>query len=163
MIMFFAFISIFAILLARSVNPSLVAVDFKALRSFARILGAVFLIRMIVLSFTKIGPPSDLMDHFSFDQFLMVYWEDMFFVFPSLLFGALFPKSKLIIPIMLISSLSFAGGHIYQSYTWAAMTIAYVPVMFNIAKKHGLGTVMIGHIAYDMSTYVTMLLAGLLL
>jgi hypothetical protein len=61
---------------------------------------------------------------------------------------------------MLISSLSFAAGHVYQSWTWAAIQLGYVPLMFSIARKHGLGTIMAGHVTYDLISYLFLLIVS---
>lgn len=89
-----------------------------------------------------------------------VFWEDLFF-------GGLvylshkFIKNRFIslLSIILIS-LWFASGHLYQGYYIAALTGIYPYfISYRFAKKNGFGTVMVCHILYD---FITVLLVKFL-
>lgn len=101
---------------------------------------------MYVPFFTTLLPPFDL---------YMVWWEDVIFVLPSLV---LFRKNLsrwFLIPLIMLSSLIFASGHLYQGSTWAIITLFYIPLMLHFAKKYGLATTAACHVTYDVVTYLT--------
>jgi hypothetical protein len=55
-------------------------------------------------------------------------------------------------PLLFMVMMAFASGHLYQGI-WQALAISlYIPFSINMGTKYGFGTVMVGHIMYDMST-----------
>lgn len=55
-------------------------------------------------------------------------------------------------PLLFMVMMAFASGHLYQGI-WQALAISfYIPFSIRMGTKYGFGTVMIGHIMYDMST-----------
>jgi membrane protease YdiL (CAAX protease family) len=56
--------------------------------------------------------------------------------------------------MLVISSLTFAAGHLAYGPVWAGMLLIYVPFLsYRYGKKYGLGTVMVCHVLYDLFTY----------
>lgn len=94
------------------------------------------------------------------ESLLLVFWEDVFFVLPLLIMkkyqveGDKLHKVMFWI-VMAISSIFFASGHLYISTEWATILLAYVPLMYSIARKSGLTNVMLGHVIYDVATVLT--------
>lgn len=148
------------IFLSRKVFPDLVKFEPKAYGSFLVPMALITFIRVFSFLLTK-NEPIESLDLFYFPSLFLVFWEDMFFVFPSLLLYFLTKNKLLVAPVMLISSLIFSLGHVYQSVEWALLLLAYVPVMFYFARKHGLGTVMVAHVTYDVVTYLTFYILSL--
>jgi hypothetical protein len=94
----------------------------------------------------------------------LVFWEDMFFGVPLYYIWKYMNRKWLQIALTLIISAVFAYGHAYQGITgviWAAFLPYYVS--YNVGKRYGFGTSMLGHIMYDVSTvYLIKLLPYLL-
>ena len=153
----FVVIAIMLIFLARKHKPELVALSFPAYFSFLKVMAMISFIRIFTFMVYK-GEPSVSIDLFNFPSLFLVFWEDMFFVFPSLLLYSLTKNKYLTAPVMLVSSVIFASGHIYQSVPWALILLGYVPLMFYFGRKYGLGTVMASHVTYDVVTYLTLAL-----
>jgi hypothetical protein len=87
----------------------------------------------------------------------LVFWEDLFFG------GSVFLICKFInckwikIPLIILVSLWFASGHVYQGY-FAAALIGVYPffISYKYGMKYGFGTIMACHILYDFfSVYMT--------
>lgn len=64
------------------------------------------------------------------------------------------------VPIVVLSSLIFGAGHLYQGYFVAALLSLYPYfVSYKYGKKYGYGTVMLCHITYDLSIVGALYLA----
>lgn len=154
MLIAFALMALLMILMARKEYPDIMFVNKKALMGFVFIMFSVTIFRII---FFNLGVKTDLnINLFYLPNLFLVFWEDMFFTFPALLLYRLTNKPLLVFPLMVLSSVVFAVGHIYQSVDWAITLLAYVPITFFIARKYGLLTVMICHVIYDIVTYLTL-------
>lgn len=149
----FVLIAVFMIFLARKVFPDLVRFEPKAFGSFLVTMALITVLRVFHVTITGLRPMN--LDLFNLPSLFLVFWEDMLFVFPSLLLYHLTKNKYLVAPVAVVSSLLFSIGHIYQSVEWALILLAYVPAMLYFAKKHGLGTVMVCHVTYDVLTYLT--------
>jgi hypothetical protein len=131
--------------------PDIVRFDLKAYRNFL----LVFLIFNAVRIFTTFvfgRIPSSAIDLSQFPLLFFVFWEDMLFVFPSILLHTLTRNKYLVALLILVSSVLFSLGHVSQGVDWALISLAYVPIMFFVGRKWGLGTVMAGHVTYDVVT-----------
>lgn len=155
-LLIFGILMLFA---AAWVCPKLVRFTPKSYFSFLRFLTLMTIIRLIAFSLIKSPPSAEFVGQFNWYQFLTVFWEDMFFVFPLLYINKYLKSNILFYLFGLVASISFASGHIYQSHLWAAILLIYPTVMYYLGKKHGLGTVMVSHVTYDLVTYFTMLFA----
>jgi membrane protease YdiL (CAAX protease family) len=140
-------------MLARKAFPELVRLDFKAFRSFLLLMFYVAVLRTVYVLVTGKNPIN--LDLFDFPLLFFVFWEDMFFVFPSLFLYHLTKNKYLVAPVMLVSSIIFAIGHLYQGVMAPLILLGYVPAMFYFGRKYGFGTVMACHVAYDVLTYLT--------
>jgi hypothetical protein len=85
-----------------------------------------------------------------------VFWEDAAHALPLLLLRKLIGDGKkaslLFIVFMCLSMLDFSQGHLYQGPVVAAMAGIYVPLSLFIGERLGFGTMMIGHIMFDISS-----------
>lgn len=141
------------IFVARKTYPELMRFDLDA---FIYFLFVMFMIASFrVYSVNVLGSPRLSVDMFNLPSLFLVFWEDMFFVFPSLLLYSLTKNRYIVAPVMVLSSLAFSIGHLYISTSWALVLLAYVPLMFFFARKKGMLTVMAAHVTYDVLTYLT--------
>jgi hypothetical protein len=147
------------ILLARKVFPELVCFKPKAFAYFLIFMALLTGLRFFHFWVTGVNPMS--LELFNFLRLFLVFWEDMFFVFPSLLLYHLTRNKHLTAPIMIISSIIFSMGHVYQGVDWALILLGYVPMAMYFARRHGLGTVMVCHVTYDVLTYLCYYLISL--
>lgn len=89
-----------------------------------------------------------------------VFWEDAVFGLPLMLLRLKIGNKKWPLPFywlyMAIAMAVFGSGHTYQGIIQACMLSFYVPLTVRIGKKHGFGTVMIGHMMYDLVTLTFM-------
>lgn len=144
----------------KKTNPEVVRFTFRAYLKFLLWMGLVTSLRLIGLF--NSGLDTSEFDYFYPADFLpllflsMVWWEDVIFVLPSVLLIKKNSSKMIWIPVMALSSLVFAAGHLYQGEIWAAITLFYVPLMTYFAKKNGLSTVAACHVTYDVLTFMTM-------
>ena len=80
-----------------------------------------------------------------------VWWEDLFFVLPYLLIHRFFGNRGLLFasPLILITTNMFVQGHMYQVVA-GYLSVLYPLVSFHYSKKHGITTVMLCHVLYDV-------------
>lgn len=88
-----------------------------------------------------------------------VGWEDMVHTLPLIIAARFMGNSK---PAKVVQYLltglvmtSFLLGHLYQGVFAACLISFYVPIVSQLGKKHGFGTVAICHVAYDFLTLLT--------
>jgi len=165
MIPILAAFSVLFLALVSKVHKGLCRIDREAMKSFLKIMAMMTLIRVIGY-FVGGGIPKAPVDHDVIRAILpistlLVFWEDTFFTLPILIFEQ-YGISKCLRNILIIaSSLVFASGHLAYGPTWAFCTLFYVPfISYRLGKKHGLGTVMLGHVLYDLITVLTLRLLG---
>jgi hypothetical protein len=153
-------IAVAMIILCRRIFPDIVRFDLKAYRNF--LLLCLIGVAIKIFSIVVLGRrPSVSPDLFQWPLLFFVFWEDMFFVFPSILLYTLTKNKYLVALLILVSSVIFSLGHVYQGIDWALFLLAYVPIMFFVGRKHGLGTVMAGHVTYDVLNYLIIYMASL--
>lgn len=92
---------------------------------------------------------------FDMGRLLWVFLEDAGFVLPMFI-ARKYLTDKFFYVFIFIISVIFALGHVYQSHLWAFITLFYPYfISYKYSKKHGMGTVMLGHIFYDIITVLT--------
>lgn len=139
-------------------HKDLLRVDKAGLKWFGKILVSVTIARLILFSLLwqfiahRFAPIAWL----PWETTLMVFWEDAAVTLPLLLLMRFIGTSKKTWPIhgffILLMMTAFGSGHLYQGIGSAVFISAYVPVTLWVARKKGLGTVMICHILYDLCT-----------
>jgi len=85
-----------------------------------------------------------------------VFWEDAVFGLPLAMLRRKIGKKRWPLPFywlyMGIAMVLFGSGHMYQGVVRASLLSLYVPFTVKMGTKYGFGTVMIGHIMYDLVT-----------
>lgn len=137
--------------------PGICKITKSKVFEFVRFMAWVTLIRVGVAYLSgahyKDPDPNSPMNTINLLFTLGVFWEDVFFTLPILIAEKM-GASKVTKGMMIaLSSMAFASGHIAYGFPWSLITLAYVPfVSYKYGRKHGLGTVMICHILYDVIT-----------
>lgn len=92
-----------------------------------------------------------------------VGWEDIVHTLPLALLRRYIGTSKWTWPIHILATLmvmiAFGAGHVYQGVFAAAIISLYIPFSLNFAQKKGFGTLIAGHMLYDIATLLTVKLA----
>jgi hypothetical protein len=87
---------------------------------------------------------------------LMVWWEDACHILPLILLFKLIGKRWFTWPIHFVAismtMIAFCLGHLYQGPIAAMLISLYIPFGILTARDKGLGTMMICHVLYDLST-----------
>lgn len=96
-------------------------------------------------------------------SFLMVFWEDSFFALP-IQYIQKYLKKYLAIPLIILLSVVFGLGHLYQGLFVVFLT-ALLPyfIFHKMGHKYGFGTSMMCHILYDYTTFYTVKLIPFLM
>lgn len=95
-----------------------------------------------------------------------VFWEDACHGMPLFFIQMFLGVDKLwkrVIHTLLLAMVmvEFGLGHVYQGIPAAIALSFYIPYSIKLGKKFGFGTVMIGHILFDLTTILTLkLFAG---
>lgn len=89
-----------------------------------------------------------------------VFWEDACHGLPLAIMSMRLGSDKLWKRILMLAaivlvSLSFGLGHVYQGYVAAFFLSFYVPFSYRRGQEIGFGTIMICHTLYDLSTILT--------
>ena len=137
-------------------------VSLKGLFTFGKFLACITLFRFLMFKFLiphdMIGQIQQSANFIPLGAVFGVFWEDACHSLPLVLASRMFRDKKwykyLATPLLAIVMASFACGHIYQGWGPAMAISLYIPMGMNLGKKHGFGTVMLGHIMYDMSTLI---------
>lgn len=145
----------------RSENDrDLMRIQPKSLLKFARVMLMVTFYRCILMHFfpptmQSAGPVLQIPLWLT----ATVGWEDACHTLPLAIISRFLGDSKLaklaMIPMTMMVMLSFGLGHVYQGILPACMISFYIPIVTNLGKKHGFGTVMLCHMAYDFITLLT--------
>lgn len=92
-----------------------------------------------------------------------VGWEDLAHSLPLVLLRRMIGTSKWTWPIHGLCTtmvlVSFLSGHLYQGLPAACFISLYILFGIHFGQKRGFGTLMLGHMAYDFSTIMTIRLA----
>lgn len=146
--------------LANSSYPGIVGVNKNVVKKFFVFMLWVTLFRIVMLKFTPFPTDhinQDVIGRISPLMTLGVFWEDAAFTLPLLIMERMGIHRFFVILAMMLSSVVFAYGHLAYGPLWAFITLFYVPfISYRIGKKHGLGTVMAGHVLYDLITILTL-------
>lgn len=89
---------------------------------------------------------------------MRVFWEDIVFVAPSLILYAKGHK-KLSWLVLIASTPAFVLGHTYQGAI-GLVTVVYPFISRYLSIRYGFITMLIWHIAYDLSVLIRMALIG---
>lgn len=87
-----------------------------------------------------------------FGSLFMVWWEDMLFGVLLIYYAEMFLPRWLFVPVVVLSSLWFGAGHLYQGW-FVALLLSLYPyfISYKFGKKYGFGTVMVAHVVYDLA------------
>lgn len=149
-------------------NKFLLRAEKKPVVKWLAFLGLITAYRLILTklfpTFHGMGDSAKNMSIIPWPVALTVFWEDACHGLPLLLLKKLLPTSKkmtlLYTCILGIVMFEFGIGHLYQGVVPAVLLSFYVPYSVKIGEKYGFGTVIIGHMMYDL---VTMLFVQYLL
>jgi hypothetical protein len=163
------FIGLFFFFLTLYKDSSILRVKFSFIQNFITImvLLTVFRLWLISVKFNIFDIPpiiSGVLQGIDV-QFPFVFWEDACFVLPIFLFRRyISDKKKFWIPLMILSSILFANGHLYQGIYVAALTGIYPYfISYRYGSKYGFGSIMVAHILYDFITFYTIKIAPYLI
>lgn len=137
--------------ISRFFDPKLTRVSWPPIARFIRFMVIVTVLRMLIGTPQLPFPPLT-----EYIKLMGVFWEDLVHVLPALIMTKLKIPNFFVYAFLFLSSVAFATGHLYLSPIWALITTIYPAISFHYGKKHGLGTVIICHILYDIVTVFTM-------
>lgn len=152
-----------------SKHSDLLSIKVSNIKKFFIFMVLVFIVK--TLEVVYLFSPEDLMSmqvlllYIDPVSLSMVYWEDAVHTLPIAIISRYVsgPKSKFIlIPILILTMISFGYGHLYQGALAASLLSLYVPISYYYGLRFGFGTVMICHVMYDLTIYAY-IIAGLLL
>lgn len=150
------------VLTYQSKHRDILRVNVKSVVKWALWLCVVAVIRYFL--FTKLASPEQIMKSLEavlwipWQLTLSVWWEDAVHVLPLLLIDRMLPQEwkwkrrAVMIPLIIFMQISFGLGHVYQGNLAALGLSFYIPFTFRIAKEKGIGTTMLCHVLYDLST-----------
>lgn len=140
-------------------------IEKKPLFKFFKILGVLTVFR--ATTFFLLPEQEWLSNNniYSLLSVLFVFWEDMVHTVPLLLLKKIINSDSKIFKwfyrfLILIVTLSFGSGHLYQGWPAAIVLSLYIPITLKIGEKRGFGTVMVGHVIYDFITVLTFIIFG---
>lgn len=101
-----------------------------------------------IVSSSEVPTPelTKLIMEFNLWNLWVVGFEDLIFVLPLFVFTSY----RLLLPAMVTLSVLFCLGHQYQGISAMMAKITFVPVIYLMAKKHGILTTAVSHIAQDL-------------
>lgn len=132
----------------------------KSIWSFTKIMAKVTVFRSVLMYFF---PPTlaSVAPVLKIPLWLTgtVFWEDAAHTLPlaiaARILGNTLPAKVMVWLLTAIMMVSFGLGHTYQGILTACMISFYIPIVTNLGKKHGFGTVMVCHCMYDFITLLT--------
>ena len=137
-------------------HPDLCRLSFRPILTFLKYMVFITSLRMLMFILMQSQPHSAAMDSLSLCSVLGVFWEDAVFCLPLLVMDKLKVSRYLKYISIALSSLIFATGHLAYSPMWATITLLYIPcISYRFGKKHGILTVMVCHILFDLITLIT--------
>jgi hypothetical protein len=139
-------------------------VDKKGLLKFCCFLTFITAFRFVMFRyFTPAGELSSAKEMANFLPWQVtfgVFWEDMCHTVPLAILGKMFAKEMWYkiarIPLLILVMFAFGSGHVYQGLFAAFALSFYIPYTLKMGKKYGFGTVMICHMAYDLTTLLSL-------
>jgi len=143
-----------------------VRIEKKAVKRFLSLMAMVTVLRVVLLSiFPKIidflpGDTKAAIDMIPLGATAFVFWEDMVHILPLVLLFSFFNDSKFAnrvrMAITIAVMFAFGMGHTYQGFIAAFLLSFYIPIVTKLGEKYGVGTVMICHTFYDLTTLITL-------
>lgn len=148
----------------KSEHREILKVDFKALGTFLKWMLFITAVRFIGLKLVApdgmVEDARQLVNFLPWQTTLGVFWEDAVYTMPLFLLGKIHAGKKwyerLKIPLLIVAMISFGAGHVYQGGIAAIALSLYLPWSMGMAKRYGYGTVMAGHVLYDMITLLSL-------
>jgi len=152
-------------------HPHLLKVDRPSVLKYGTLIVVINFLKVVGLSLYAVFKEPEALLHTAqiFDlippnALLAVWWEDCFYVLPFLIIMQRIDavknywlKSIYLISstvLFLIAALHFMAGHAYQGPA-GMVTIIYPIISFFVARRKGLGTMLILHILFDISAVAT--------
>lgn len=155
------FIGFLFLILTYWKDKDILRIDLAVIQKFLVLMVLLTFFRLFIVSaLSKFGIQfnfNDGVNLIEFWQLGLVFWEDAFFAIPIYWMVDRWNWSKYIwLPIVIILSIVFGLGHIYQfkAAFFMALILPYF-VFYRYGKKFGFGTTMICHIVFDMVTFFT--------
>lgn len=142
---------------SRKMDASLTRISWGPVFRFIRFMAYVTAFRLLIGPVVN-TPKLPFEELTRYVSLLGVFWEDAVHVLPAMIMARIGLPSIFSFVFLFFSSIAFATGHIYISPEWALITAIYPTISYHYGKKHGLGTVMICHILYDIITVLTVAL-----
>jgi hypothetical protein len=145
-------------------NKSLLRIKRKPLIKWIGFLAFITAIRFVLYRIAMLSETSHHMHQavamFPWYVGLTVFWEDAAHGLPLLILRKLLSKSNkyiklLYYPVLLAVMVEFGIGHLYQGILPAMLLSFYIPYSVKVGEKNGFGTVMIGHMLYDIVTLLS--------
>lgn len=140
-------------------NANLIRIDKTALKKWILFLACVTVWRVLMtkllhfngLGYSKLlGPPLPVLTAFT------VFWEDACHGLPLLILRKLVAGKKWLKPLYYLAlsavMIEFGIGHLYQGVLAGFILALYIPYSIDKGEQYGFGTVMLGHMAYDLVT-----------
>lgn len=157
-------------------RPELIRVDKEAVIKWVKMMGVVLVLRVIVLRLLlmaghhfhiplvhKQENQMHMLLGIPWQAMLFVFWEDAVHVLPLIILQQMGEKSrwiKIVYRILLpLVMLDFGLGHAYQGLAAVFIMAMYIPITMKLGKRFGVGTNMICHTIYDLSTRLAIYLA----
>lgn len=149
-------------------TPQYFRVDKEFLKQAVMFLIGLMAVKLAIAFMAKINP-IPFLQMIPAKNLFMVWWEDMAFTLPLLWINSLEGESpsltrKILCRVpMLFIALTFGMGHAYQGELAILLTtFTMLFVFFRFSKKHGILSMAILHLFYDMSVYVAMFILSML-
>lgn len=147
----------------RSEHRDLIRVDKEAIKKWTGSLLLIALFRILSWKYLLgpiMGDKVNAVLSIPWQMTLTVFWEDACHTLPLVLLARFLGESipaKVIYYLMLaMVTVSFGLGHVYQGYFAAALLSMAIPYTVKLGKKYGFGTMMLGHMLYDLTTILTL-------
>lgn len=136
-------------------NKDTLRFEKKPILSWLKFLACISLLRIAIFYFAwdYFGGFADIA-WIPLESTVTVFWEDAFYSLPLILMSRVLAGRArwLQIGSLVLLSIAFALGHIYQGYSAVFTLLLYVPLTLKYGKQYGVGTVMACHILFDFST-----------
>jgi len=146
---------------AKSKYKEYIRVDKEGLTRWARFLFIISIYRMILFKLfpTVFSGAAHNIALIPWPLTLTVFWEDACHGLPLLLLKKAIGLKKWAKPVLrmitLMMMVEFGMGHVYQGIIPAVMLSFYVPYSVKLGEKWGFGTVMLGHMLFDLTTILS--------
>ena len=140
---------------------NLLRVELKPTLKWLKILAIITIIRIVIFKIAGHNVnPNQGAGMIPWQIVFTVFWEDLCYGLPLAIFSSALGNEtkwkRIVTTIMIIAMmLSFGLGHVYQGYFAAFALSFYIPFTFKKGQEVGFGTIMVGHVLYDLITILT--------